>query len=145
MENDAVIIEHTYDAPVEKVWKAITDLRQMRAWYFPMLEDFKAEVGFETKFTVVAGGKDYLHIWKVVEVIPAKKISYEWKFGGYPGNSLLTFELFQNQGGTRLVLTHTGLKSFQGDVYPELAKENFMEGWTQFIGTALRDFLALGS
>ncbi len=32
----AVVIERTYNAPVEKVWKALTDVDQMRQWYFDL-------------------------------------------------------------------------------------------------------------
>jgi uncharacterized protein YndB with AHSA1/START domain len=39
MNNKDLVIEKTFNAPVEKVWKAITDLDQMKQWYFPQLED----------------------------------------------------------------------------------------------------------
>ena len=41
----AVVIERTYNAPVEKVWKALTDVDQMRQWYFD-LKEFKLERRF---------------------------------------------------------------------------------------------------
>src|SRR5581483_2779744 len=106
-----------------------------------MMEDFKPVPGFTTQFDVVAGDKHYLHIWKVVEVIELKKISYEWKYGGYPGNSLLSMELFEEANGTRLVLTHEKIETFEGDKFPELARGNFMQGWTGFMGTRLKDYL----
>jgi len=139
MQNESVIIERTYPASIEQVWSAITDPEKMKQWYFPMLEDFKPVPGFETRFVVEMDDKRYPHIWKIVEVVPPRKISYEWKFGGYPGNSLLTWELFETAGGTRLVLTHEHLESFRP--YPELSKDNFQAGWTYFTGTALEDYL----
>src|SRR4030095_523220 len=48
-----IILERTFDAPVEKVWKAITDIDQMKQWYFPQLENFKPEEGFETEFNEI--------------------------------------------------------------------------------------------
>jgi uncharacterized protein YndB with AHSA1/START domain len=141
MKNEAIIIERTYPVPADKVWEAITNPEQMRQWYFPMMEDFKAEVGFETSFGVSASDKHFLHIWKVAEVIPGNKISYEWRYGGYPGNSLVSFELFEEKEGTRLVLTHENLETFKGDQYPELARDNFMLGWTRFIGLALKEYM----
>jgi uncharacterized protein YndB with AHSA1/START domain len=141
MQNEAIVVQRIYPVPAEKVWEAITNPEQMRQWYFPMLEDFKAEVGFETSFAVPAFDKHFLHIWKVAEVIPGKKISYEWRYGGYPGNSLVSFELFEEKEGTRLVLTHKNLETFKGDQYPELARENFILGWTRFICLALKEYM----
>ena len=31
-----IVIERTYNAPVEKVWKAITDKEEMKQWYFDL-------------------------------------------------------------------------------------------------------------
>jgi hypothetical protein len=33
----------------------------MRQWYFPMLPDFKAEVGFSVEFNVECEGRNFLH------------------------------------------------------------------------------------
>jgi uncharacterized protein YndB with AHSA1/START domain len=136
-----IVVERTFMAPRAKVWKALTDPAQMRVWYFPQLEDFRAETGFETEFVVSHGGKEFIHQWRVTEVVPKQKISYEWKFAGYPGCSLLTIELFEQLGVTWLRLTHAGTDSFRGDLLPDLAKENFINGWRSFIGGALRDYL----
>src|ERR1700761_574825 len=134
MQNEASVIERTYPAAVDQVWDAATDPDKMRQWYFPMMADFKPVAGFETSFDLPAGDKHYLHIWKVAEAIPGRKISYEWRYEGYPVNSWARFELFEEKKGTRLVLTHENLETFRGDQYPELARDNFMFGWTRFIG-----------
>ena len=141
MENGSIIIEQTLNAPVEKVWDAITNVGKMRIWYMQTIEDFKPEAGFRTKFIVQQDGIDYLHVWKITEVIPNKKISYEWRYVGYPGNTLVTFELFGDGNKTKLTLTHSGLDSFMPEKYPELSKEEFVEGWTNLIGTSLKEFV----
>lgn len=135
-----VIVERTLNAPIEAVWLAITDLKQMQQWYFPMLESFKPEVGFETQFNIRMDEKDYLHIWKITEVVPGKKIAYSWKFGGFPGDSLLTFELFAEGNRTRIKLTHSGLETFEPGTHPELVRGNFAKGWTHF-GDAVKQFV----
>ena len=141
MKDEPVIVERVYNASVESVWHALTDVEKMRQWYFPTLVEFEPEVGFETMFDVPHDGKVFPHIWKVTEVVPNKKISYEWKFGGYPGNSLVSFELFDEEGKTRIVLTHNKLETFRGDLHHDLSKQNFVLGWAQFIGTALKEFV----
>ena len=42
--------KRVFDAPVAKVWDALTRNEQMKKWYF-QLADFKPVVGFEFQFT----------------------------------------------------------------------------------------------
>jgi uncharacterized protein YndB with AHSA1/START domain len=135
---DAVIIERTFNAPVARVWKALTDVDEMRQWYFD-LNEFKPEVGFEFEFVVEHEGMTYHHLCRITESIPQKKIAYTWRYKDEAGDSLVTFELFTEGDKTRLKLTHTGL-----DTFPKTrayARENFEKGWTQIIGTELRQFI----
>jgi uncharacterized protein YndB with AHSA1/START domain len=82
MNTQPFTIERTLNAPVERVWTAITDKDQMREWYFD-ISAFKAEPG-----------------------------TYSWRYEGYEGNSFVTFELFPEGNKTRIRLTHEGLESF---------------------------------
>ena len=135
-----LVFERTYDASIKKVWKAITDKNQMKEWYFD-LEEFKAEPGFEFSFVGGKDGKKYLHKCKVVEANPVTKLSYTWSYDGYPGTSLVTFDLAELPGTkTKLTLTHSGLDNFPKNE-PDLAAESFSEGWTYITGTSLRDFV----
>lgn len=134
------IIERTFRAPVEKVWAAITDEHQMRKWYFD-IPGFKAKVGFDFQFTGGPDdGKQYVHLCKIIEVIPNKKLTHSWRYKGYPGESFVTWELFKENDNTRVKLTHTGLASF-GISNPDLAKHNFVQGWTDIVGEMLPKFL----
>ena len=135
---EAVVIERTFNAPVARVWKALTDADEMRVWYFD-LKEFKPEVGFEFEFTVEHEGTKYHHLCKITEVIPQKKIAYTWRYAGEEGNSLVTFELFAEGGKTRLKLTHDGLETFPK--LPAYAKTNFEKGWTEIIGSSLKQYL----
>ncbi len=133
-----LIVERTLKAPVGRVWEALTDVDQMRGWYFD-LKEFKAEVGFEFEFVVEHEGHTYHHLCKVTEVIPQKKIAYTWRYKGEPGNSLVTIELFPENGRTRLHLTHDGLETFPQT--PTYARKNFEAGWNTIIGTELANFV----
>jgi len=136
---DPVIKEVLLSAPASKIWEAITSREQMKAWYFDLAE-FKPEVGFEFQFEGGKDGKSYLHLCKITEVIPLKKLSYSWRYDGYPGTSLVTFEIFAEGNKTRLKLTHEGLESFGTD-NPDFAKENFVEGWNQIVGESLKKYV----
>ena len=134
-----LVIERSYNAPVEKVWKAITDKSQMKQWYFD-LDDFKPEVGFEFRFDGGSDDKIYHHICKIVEVVPNKKLKYSWSYEGFEGMSYVTFELFDEGKTTKVKLTHEGLETFPQN-NPDFAKESFMQGWTYILGTSLKNFL----
>ena len=138
---EAVVIERTFNAPVARVWKALTDANEMRIWYFD-LKEFRPEPGFEFEFTVEHERVRYHHLCKVTEVIPQKKLAYTWRYQGQEGDSLVTFELFAEGDKTRLRLTHQGLETFPKT--PAFARKNFVEGWTQLIGSSLKEFVESG-
>ena len=135
---EAIVVERTFNAPVARVWKALTDVDQMREWYFD-LKEFKPEVGFEFEFSVEHQGTNYHHLCKVTEVIPQKKIAYTWRYKGEPGDSLVTFELSAKGDKTRLRLMHTGIETFPRTL--AYARKNFETGWTTIIGSELKKFL----
>ena len=139
MNNEPFVIERILNAPVERVWKAITDKEQMKQWYFDIAE-FKPEVGFEFQFEGGNEDRSYLHLCKITEVVPNKKLQYSWRYDGYEGNSFVTFELFAEGDTTRLKLTHEGLETFPA-INPDFAKKNFVQGWTQIIGTSIKQFV----
>ncbi len=139
MKTEPFVIERTYNAPIEIVWKAITDKDQMKQWYFD-IENFKPEVGFEFQFEGSNKNKTYLHLCKITEVIVNEKLTYSWRYNGYEGVSFVTFELFAESDKTRLKLTHEGLETFPIN-NPDFAKENFVTGWTEIIGTSLKEYL----
>ncbi len=140
MSNGTLTFERTYNAPVAKVWAAITDKAKMKEWYFDV-DGFKPEAGFIFRFTGgPPDGEQFLHLCEVLEVIPNKKLSHSWRYDGYEGKSILTWELFDEGGKTRVKLTHTGLDTFPAEK-SDFAIHNFNEGWTYILGTGLKDYL----
>ena len=132
---EAIVIERTLNAPAANVWQALTEVEQMRQWYFD-LKEFRPEPGFEFEFIVEHEGAKYHHVCKVTEAILHRKIAYTWRYKGEPGDSLVTFELFPDSGKTRVKLTHEGVETF-----PKIARNNFEAGWTDFIGSELKQFV----
>ena len=135
---EAVIIERTFNAPVARVWKALTDVDQMREWYFD-LKEFKPEPGFEFEFIVEHEGMKYHHLCRVTEVVPQKRIAYTWRYKDEPGDSLVTFELAAEGDKTKLRLTHEGLETFPKTA--TYARNRFEAGWTEIIGSELKKFV----
>ncbi|MGK7393820.1 MAG: SRPBCC family protein [Candidatus Cyclobacteriaceae bacterium M3_2C_046] len=138
---DPVIVEQTFDTSKENVWYAITQLDSMKGWFFPEIASFEPKVGFETGFVVQNEDRIFPHVWKLTEVIPFKKITYDWRYEGYPGQALVEFELFPLTDQTKLTLTHTVLEAFP-DHIPEFKRESCVEGWQYFIQNSLKDYLS---
>jgi uncharacterized protein YndB with AHSA1/START domain len=138
--DDPIVVEQTYNAGVDRVWKSITDIDMMRQWYFDNIPDFVPMVGFETNFMIHNEGRDFLHMWNVTEVVPRNKISYDWRFKDYPGQSSSTFELFEKGTSTTLRVTVIVRRDFPDDV-PEFRRESCIGGWKYFLGERLKLFL----
>lgn len=136
MQSDTVIIEHTYAAPISKVWTALTDPAQMKQWYFDV-PDFRPEVGCEFDFHTASGEIKKHLLCRVTEVDPGRKISYTWKYAGHGGESHVTFALSELAGQTHLRITHVGLASLP----LQLTGIGFHAGWTYFAAEALPEFL----
>jgi uncharacterized protein YndB with AHSA1/START domain len=132
-----VIKEALINAPASEVWSAITDKDEMKQWFFD-LEEFVPQEGFEFEFL---GGdeKQYVHLCRIIEAEPNNKLTYNWRYEGYPGESFVTFELFEEGNKTRVKLTHAGLETFPAD-NPDFAKHNFVAGWDHIIGISLPEY-----
>lgn len=137
--DETIVVERTYHAPSDKVWQALTDPAKMKEWYFD-IKSFKAEVGFE--FSFHAGDKDnqFLHLCKITEVVPGKKLAYTWKYDYDPNVTLVTFELFPDGDKTNVKLTHEGTDKFSPN-HPEFDRSNFVKGWTDIIGKNLKAYV----
>ncbi len=140
MDSKPIVTEQIYHAPIEVVWKAITDKDQMRQWFFEPMTEFEPEPGFETQFIVKVEDQVYLHLLKLIDVVPLKRIVYDWRYGGYPGISTVAWDLSETAKGTKLVLTHEGIETFPQD-NPVFSRESGQGGWDYFIRDSLKRFL----
>ena len=112
----------------------------MRQWIFETIADFEPEVGFVTQFNVTVDDRDYPHIWKVTDVAPDRRIAYDWRYGGVPGRSSVTWELSETAEGTTLRLTHKGAETFPQDD-PVFSRESGQAGWRYLLRESLKTFL----
>jgi uncharacterized protein YndB with AHSA1/START domain len=140
MNTEPFVIERTYEAPVNAVWQALTNVDKMRQWYFDV-DDFKPEVGFTFHFWGEDKGVRFEHECIVTDAIYESKIAYSWRYTDYPGNSLVSIELFDEGRETRVRLTHTGIETFAVINNASFGRESFAAGWTYILGTGLKDYL----
>lgn len=135
-----VIVKEKVDAPVEKVWNALTDKAQMKEWYFD-IPDFVAEP--HTEFAFYGGTEEdrYHHHCEVLEVIPNQKLKHTWT---YPEISkektLVKWELEPDGDGTNVTLTHKGLENFD-HLGAEFGQNNFVAGWNELVKKSLKEYV----
>ena len=141
MEHEPIVIEKTLNASPEKIWQAMTETEQMKMWSFD-IADFKPEVGYQ--FTFVGGPphKVYHHVCVITDAVPMKKLAYTWRYEGYAGISHVTFELVPEGNLTTVRITHKDVDTFPQNE-PDLARNNFVDGWTYILGTSLRQFVEM--
>lgn len=136
-----VIVEHTFDVSVQKLWQAITEHSQMIQWFFEDIPEFEAVAGFKTSFPVQSGDRTFTHEWEILEAIPGKRIKYKWCYKEHEGTGTVTFELFEKAEQSILKLTNEGLETFPQDI-PEFKEESCRAGWEYFIKGRLHNFLS---
>ncbi len=136
-----IIVQQNLPVSVNEAWQAITQVDQMRQWFFENIESFVPEEGFETQFNVKTPNRDFLHQWKLTTVSPPQKITYQWTYPDYPGTGFVTFELQEKAPSlTLLTLTAEGMDSFPQDI-PEFSRESCTAGWNYFIRERLKAYI----
>ncbi|MGA8480457.1 MAG: SRPBCC domain-containing protein [Chthoniobacterales bacterium] len=118
--------EITIKAPVEKVWKHLTDPQKIATWFLPT--DFEPKVG--KSFTLRCEDQGTVECI-VREVVPNEKLVYSFKPLAANVETLVSFVLSQLGEETKLVLTHSGWEALppeQEDVF-----QSSEQGWGHFL------------
>ncbi|SUE28189.1 Activator of Hsp90 ATPase homolog 1-like protein [Nocardia farcinica] len=94
-------MERRFAHPPEKVWRAVSDPREMAAW-FPATVDTEVRPGATMRFTFADAPDttDATSEGEVLEVDPPKVYMFRWN------RDVLRFELVPDGAGTLLVFTH---------------------------------------
>ena len=144
MNTDPIVVEQQVGQSIDVVWRALTNLDEMKQWFFEEIDKFEPEVGFKTHFVVNPGDRDYVHLWEIVEVEPNSRIVYDWRYKGVEGGATVAFECSEVAGGTLITLTQHGAHTFPQD-NPMFTREAGIAGWEFFIRNSLPAYLARGS
>lgn len=126
------VVEKTLelDAPIERVWRAITDPAEIRRW-FDDRTDFQPTPGYEGAFVWDAHGSFAV---KVVEAQAPTRVVWSWVHetgvpfaeGGVATTVTWTLAA-RKDGGTTLHLRETGFPS-------ETRRQENDQGWTEELG-----------
>jgi len=129
------------NAPAEKVWKALTEPKQLGEWMM-MPTTFEPVVGKE--FTFKAGGMEgwdgYFHcIVREVEV--NKKLVYTWNSGMINAETLVTILISETGGQTELTLIHTGWENLPAEMRSQMI-DGHSKGWDERFVKKLSELLS---
>lgn len=106
------------DAPRERVWKAITDDKQIMQWWGDYWEIPRLEVGATIKFG--ANNEEFNGMMEAtIEVLdPRRQFSIHWPPQEiYHSITVLTiFKLEEENGGTRVNVSETGFEALPDDI-----------------------------
>lgn len=139
--HNPVVVKESFTINRKALWDIITQQQHMTQWFFENIPDFKAEVGFATAFDVKSGTRIFPHRWKIMEVIPLNIIVYDWKYEGFHGHSIVTFEMEEKPGGSSLTVTHKNTEPYPQNI-PEFSRESCLGGWNYFIKERLKSYLS---
>jgi uncharacterized protein YndB with AHSA1/START domain len=117
--------EAFYPHPRELIWRALTEPDLLADWL--MANDIAPVVGRQFTFRMKPQpGFDGVVHCKVLEADPPRRLVYSWAGGGSKAApQTVSWELFDERGGTRLVLQHTG---FEG-LFGLLLRTMMSNGW----------------
>lgn len=87
-----VRFERTFAHPVSAVWEAITDARQLEAWFPTTVEFSELSAGAPIEFRFAEDRYPPMR-GEVLEVRPPERLAFTW------GDDELTFELEERDGG----------------------------------------------
>ena len=140
-----VVIHRVFDLPVNKVWRALTESEEFKKWWGPRgfscpSSQIESRVG--GKYLNCMRGPDGKEWWStgvVKELKAEKKLVLSDSFadkngnvksasdyglpGDWPREFLITFELEEADGATKLKLHHEGI--------PEEAHDDCVKGWNE--------------
>ncbi|MGB0389316.1 MAG: SRPBCC family protein [Ardenticatenaceae bacterium] len=132
MSKDAVVIERTFDAPVELIWQMWTEAEHFKSWYGPKgfsvpVADMDVRVGGK-RLICMASPDGSMKMWftgEYREVVPNERLVYTDSMADEHGNVLppsamgmpegtpatteVTVLLEELGGGTKMVMTHAGV------------------------------------
>lgn len=127
-----IVVDEVFAHSAEMIWKALTDGSLIARWLMPP-EGFEAVPGKDFTFrTTPAGAWDGTIRCRVLDVKPARRLSYSWQ-GGDEGNvgygsrldTVVTWILSPLAQGTRVQLIHSGFLVPKNDT----AFQNMSRGW----------------
>lgn len=100
-------------ADMETVWRALTDLHELRAWWAVPVISHKQDVGggFELRYV----GRDRVDTFVYTTWDKDWRIGGRWSYSWLEGEVAEMLILTEIEGGVRVTIEHTNFESFGAD------------------------------
>ena len=134
---DEIRSSTTIDAPMERVWQAITTPSEMKQWFFGVDTEADWRPGGRLVHRGEYGGKPYVDKGEILEFEPPRRLVHtHWSdVSGLPdapeNYQVVTWDLTQREGGTELAITERNLPS-------DDAAKTSEKGWESVLGSLKR-------
>lgn len=135
-QTQSVVRTVVLHAPVERVWRALTDHREFGTWFKARI-DQPFEVGrTQTGGMLEPGYEHYQWLSTVVTLDAPRRFAFRWphprdphaqSYEGEP-TTLVTFELEPVPEGTRLTITESGFEAIDEERRAASMRDN-AQGW----------------
>ena len=137
ISKDAIVIERTFDAPVDLIWQMWTDPEHFKKWYGPKgftvpIAEMDVRVGGK-RLVCMASPDGSMKMWttgEYTEIVPKDRLIYTESPAdengnvvspsamgmpdGYPTTTEVTVLLEDLDGRTKMVMTHAGMPAGSG-------------------------------
>ena len=124
---EPILKKVTINAPVSKVWKALTDPAEIGKWML-MQTTFLPQKGKNFTFkSEPTENWDGVFKCSVKEVIENKKLVYSWDSNFINAETIVSFELKEIGKQTEVTLIHSGWEKMEAN--QEQTKSSHIEGW----------------
>jgi uncharacterized protein YndB with AHSA1/START domain len=130
---DSIHVDHFYTHPPSVVWMALTTPELLARWW--VAGDIRPIVGHRFELDMGKWGKQPCEI---LQVEPQRLLRF--RFATTALNSIISWELIPEVGGTRLLLTHEGFNN--DSPLGRAALEGMASGWPKVL--AKLDTVLLG-
>jgi uncharacterized protein YndB with AHSA1/START domain len=124
---DTRTFEHTLtvDAPRDDVFRALTDVDQLKRWWITDgISEPRTGGRFRYEWRMADPSNDHVQEGTYDEVVDGERVAYPWS--GPAGDSRVTVALSESDGGTRVSLVHAGITA-------EDSYERYEQGWQGFL------------
>ncbi len=122
-----------FNAPLQKVWKAVASSEGISAWFMP--NDFEPEMGHEFSLHTPYG----ISPCRVTELDPPNRLSFTWGEDWH-----VTFELKELEGKTEFTLIHAGWdekKVTETGESHAVIRERMDHGWREAVLPRLKEYV----
>jgi uncharacterized protein YndB with AHSA1/START domain len=115
-------LHRTLEAPVDRVWQALTDPAALTAWFWPERLAATVTAG-DGRYRIASSAAGMAVAGEYREVDPPHRLGFTWQWDGDPDQTLVTIELTPSGDETVLTLVHSGCST-------DADRDNLFKGWS---------------